>query len=56
MKAYDLALTLQSVVDELLDIRPQWEGDQRVMELVDIQRLNELTNKMCAGRDLGWDF
>jgi hypothetical protein len=55
-KAHDLALTLQAVVDELLDIKPQWEGDQRVIELVDAQRLSDLTNQLCAGRDLGWDF
>jgi hypothetical protein len=55
-KAHDLALTLQGVVDELLDIKPQWEGDQRVIELVDAQRLSDLTNQLCAGRDLGWEF
>jgi hypothetical protein len=56
MQAHDLALKLQSVVDQLLDIRPQWEGDHRVTELIDAQRLSELTNQLCAGRDLGWDF
>jgi len=55
-RAYDLALILQGVVDELLDIQPQWEGDHRVMELVDAQRLNDLTSHLCAGRDTGWDF
>jgi len=55
-KAYDLAITLQGVVDQLLDIQPQWEGDCRVVELVDAQRLFELTNRFCAGRDTGWDF
>jgi len=54
--AYDLALTLQSVVDQLLDIQPQWNGDHRVMEVVDAQRLSELTNQLCAGRDIGGDF
>lgn len=56
LKAYDLVVTLQSVVDELLDIQPQWDGDQRVLEVVDPQRLTILTNQLCAGRDLGWDF
>ena len=56
MQAHDLALTLQSIVDQLLDIRPQWEGDHRITELVDARRLSELTNQLCAGRDLGWDF
>jgi len=55
-KAYDLAITLQGVVDQLLDIQHQWEGDCRVVELVDAQRLFELTNRFCAGRDTGWDF
>jgi hypothetical protein len=55
-KAYDLALMLQGVVDQLLDIHPQWEGDHRITELVDARRLSELTNQLCAGRDLGWDF
>ena len=56
MKAYDLAITLQGVVDQLLDIQPQWEGDHRVMEVVDAQRLNDLTARICLGRDTGWDF
>jgi hypothetical protein len=56
MQAHDLALTLQSVVDQLLDIRPQWEGDHRVTELVDAQRLSDLTNQLCAGRTLEWEF
>ena len=56
MQAHDLALTLQSVVDQLLDIRPQWEGDHRVTELIDAQRLSDLTNQLCVGRDLGWEF
>jgi hypothetical protein len=55
-KAYDLAITLQGVVDQLLDIQPQWEGDHRVMEVVDAQRLNDLTARICLGRDTGWDF
>jgi hypothetical protein len=55
-KAYDLALMLQGVVDQLLDIQPQWEGDHRVMEVVDAQRLNDLTVRFCSGRDTGWDF
>jgi hypothetical protein len=56
MQAHDLALTLQGVVDQLLDIHPQWEGDHRITELIDAQRLAELTNQICAGKDLGWDF
>jgi hypothetical protein len=56
IQAHDLALTLQNVVDQLLDIRPQWEGDHRVTELIDAHRLNELSNQLCAGRDLGWEF
>ncbi len=56
MQAHDLALTLQSVVDQLLDIHPQWEGDHRITELVDAQRLSQLTNQLCAGKELGWDF
>lgn len=56
MQAHDLAITLQSVVDQLLDIHPQWEGDHRIAELVDPQRLSHLTNQLCAGRDLGWEF
>jgi hypothetical protein len=55
-KAYDLALMLQGVVDQLLDIRPQWEGDHRVMEVVDPQRLNDLTVMLCKHWDPGWDF
>ena len=55
-KAYDLAVLLQGVVDQLLDIQPQWEGDHRVMEVVDAQRLNDLTARICLGRDTGWDF
>ena len=55
-KAYDLALMLQGVVDQLLDIHPQWEGDHRIIELVDAQRLSELAGQLCAGRDLGWEF
>ena len=55
-KAHDLALTLQAVVDELLDIKPQWEGDQRVMELVDAQRLSDLANQLCVGRFMPWEF
>ena len=54
--AYDLALTLQSVVDQLLDIQPQWDGDHRVIEVVDAKRLNDLTMSLCAGRDTGYDF
>jgi hypothetical protein len=55
-KAYYLALTLQGVVDQLLDIQPQWEGDHRITELVDARRLSDLTSQLSAGRDLGWDF
>lgn len=55
-KAYELALLLQNTVDGLLDIHSQWEGDHRMMELVDAQRLSQLTNQLCAGRALGWDF
>ena len=55
-KAYELALLLQNVVDGLLDIHPQWEGDHRITELVDAQRLSQLTNQLCAGKELGWDF
>ena len=55
-KAYELALLLQNAVDGLLDIHPQWEGDHRITELVDAQRLSQLTNQLCAGRELGWDF
>ena len=55
-KAYDLALMLQGVVDQLLDIHPQWEGDHRITELVDARRLSELTSQLCAGRDIGCDF
>jgi len=47
---------LQSVVDELLDTHPQWEGDRRITELVDAQRLSQLTNQLCACREVGWDF
>jgi len=54
--AYLLIQSLQQIVERLLDMRPQWEGDQRVLELVDAQRLSELTNQLCAVRDLGWDF
>jgi len=52
----DLVLRLNSIVADLLNIQPQWEGDCRVVELVDAQRLFELTNRFCAGRDTGWDF
>lgn len=55
-KAYELALLLQSAVDGLLDLQPQWEGDHRIKELVDPQRLSHLTNQLCAGRELGWEF
>ena len=48
--------SLQSIVDQLLDIRPQWAGDHRVAELIDAQRLSDLTNQLCAGRDLGFEF
>lgn len=51
-----LAAMLQSIVDELLDTHPQWEGDHRITELIDAQRLSQLTNQLCAGRELGWDF
>ena len=54
--AYDLALALQSVVDQLLDIQPQWDGDHRIMDVVDARRLNDLTTRICADRDTGWDF
>ena len=54
--AYELAYLLQNAVDGLLDIHPQWEGDHRITELVDAQRLSQLTNQLCAGRELGWDF
>jgi hypothetical protein len=54
--AYSLIQTLQQIVDQLLDIRPQWEGDHRVTELIDAKRLSDLTNQLCAGRYLGWDF
>jgi hypothetical protein len=54
--AYDLALTLQSVVDQLLDIQPQWEGDHRIMDVVDARRLNDLIARICVDRDTGWDF
>jgi len=40
-------------VDQLLDIQPLWEG---VVELVDDQRLVELTNCFCAGQETSWDF
>jgi len=50
-KAYVLALLLQSAVDGLLEIHLQWEGDHRITELVDAQRLSQLTNKLC-----GWEF
>lgn len=50
-----LAAMLQSVVDELLDTHPQWEGDRRITELVDAQRLSQLTNQLCACREVGWD-
>lgn len=55
-KAYYLALTLQGVVDQLLDIQPQWECDHRITEQVDARRLSELTSQLSAVRDLGWDF
>jgi hypothetical protein len=55
-KAYELALLLQSAVDGLLDIHPQWEGDHRVIELVNAHRLNDLTHRLSAGRYTGWDF
>lgn len=48
--------SLQSIVVQLFDIRPQWEGDHRVTELIDAQRLSDLTNQLCARRDLGWEF
>jgi len=54
-KAYELALLLQNVVDGLLNIHPQWEGDHRITELVDAQRLSPLTNQRCACRELSWD-
>ena len=56
MTPVQLASELQVIVDHLLELRSQWEGDHRVTELIDAQRLNELTNQLCAGRDLGWDF
>ena len=56
MTPVQLASELQVIVDQLLDIRPHWEGDHRVTELIDAQRLSELTNKLCAGRDFGWEF
>ena len=55
-KAYELALLLQGAVDGLLDIQPQWEGDHRIREVVDAQRLSELTTQLCGGRDLGWNL
>ena len=56
MTPVQLASELQSIVDQLFELRPQWEGDHRVSELIDAQRLGDLINQLCAGRDLGWDL
>ena len=56
MTPVQLASELQSIVDQLFDIRPQWECDHRVVELIDAQRLSDLTNQLCACRDLGLEF
>lgn len=58
IKAYDLAIQLQGVVDELLDIQHLWAEDPRVKDLLDVKRLTRLTELMCAGRDtgIGYDF
>jgi hypothetical protein len=51
-----LVQSLQFIVDQLLDIRPEWEGDHRVTELIDARRLSELTSQLCAAMGLGLDF
>jgi len=51
MKAYDLAVMLQGLVDELLDCQHLWEHDPRVKDLVDTKRLTTLTDAICLGRD-----
>ncbi len=56
MTPVQLASEMQVIVDQLFDLRPQWEGDHRVMEVVDPQRLNDLTVRFCSGRDTGLDF
>lgn len=52
-KAYDLAVMLQGLVDELLDCQHLWEDDRRVKDLVDAKRLTALTDAICLGRDTG---
>jgi hypothetical protein len=56
MTPVQLASELQVIVDHLFDLHPQWEGDHRVTELIDAQRLSDLTNQLCAGRYLDWEF
>lgn len=53
---YELFVMLQGVIDALLDSQSQWEGDQRVLEAVDPQRLSLLTSKLYAAGDLFSDF
>jgi hypothetical protein len=56
MTPVQLASELQIIVDHLFDLRLQWEGNHRVTELIDAQHLSDLTNQLCAGRGLGWEF
>lgn len=46
MTPVQLASELQVIVDYLFDLHPQWEGDQRIAELIDVQRLNDLGNQL----------
>jgi hypothetical protein len=48
MTPVQLASKLQSIVDQLFDLRPQWEGDHRIAELIDVQRLNDLSNQLSS--------
>jgi hypothetical protein len=54
--AYDLALTLQSVVDQMLDIQPQWQSDHRIIELIDVRRLSDLAEQLFPGHVIGPEF
>lgn len=54
--AHDLLVSLQHIVDELLDIRPQWEGDHRLAEVINQRRLQDLSSYLCKGLDQWDDF
>ncbi len=53
MTPVQLASELKVIVDQLFNLRPQWEGDQLIAELIDVRHLNGISSLLCSGDQLG---